>query len=357
MRIKRDFIGMFDGIKGILMLLIVLVHHVTFADAVESRGAADGLIYFFRYSVDMIALFFICAGYSAIPVKDLKTYVKRQGKLLLTPYFLVMVACVLLASVLTLCQGRFRVQEISTRVLAFLYGSVHPFELFGRVWVAAVVAMWFLPTLFWGNLLQQLFLRVSNRKLAQTCLWALVAAAVAFPSAQKLPVPWFLVQGCTALGFLEIGRLLKKSKLLFKPLNPWFLTAAVGLWAWLHWRSEANVASNFWSFWMLDYIGGAAFAVAALQLYLASGLAAARIMEPFAYIGRHSLYFLCIHGTELLAFPWVAELRPELLALPVPVGTAVWLLFLARVAVATMGCMILVRIQNHLLRKKRLCKE
>ena len=43
MRIKRDFIGMFDGIKGILMLIIVLIHHVTFASAVENGDADLGI--------------------------------------------------------------------------------------------------------------------------------------------------------------------------------------------------------------------------------------------------------------------------------------------------------------------------
>lgn len=357
MRIKRDFIGMFDGIKGILMLIIVLIHHVTFASAVENGDVIDGLMWFFRYSVSLIGLFFICAGYSAVPAKNFKEYVTKQAKVLLTPYFLVMIVCVLLVSVLSVCQGRFRIQEISTRVLAFLYGSIHPFELFGQIWVAAVVAMWFLPTLFLGNVLQQLFLRISNRKLAQVCIWVLVAAAAALPSAEEVPVPWFLVQGCTALGFLEIGRLLKQYKLLFKKPNPWVLVAVTLLWVWLHWKSEANVASNIWKLWMLDYIGGAAFAVILLQLYLASGLAAARLMEPVAYIGRHSLYFLCIHGTELLVFPWVAELRPNLLLLPLPVGVTICLLFLARVTASVVGCMILVRIQNYLWRKKTLCKE
>ena len=356
MRIKRDFIGMFDGMKGILMLVIVLIHHVTFASAVEGGAVVDGLMYFFRYSVEIIALFFICAGYSAVPAKNFREYAEKQAKTLLIPYFLVMIACVLLVTVLFLCQGKFRIQEISTRVLAFLYGSMHPFELFGQIWVAPVVAMWFLPTLFWGNILQQLFLRITNRKLAQVCVWTLVAAAVAVPPAEELPIPWFLVQGCTALGFLEIGRLLKQYKLLFKKPNPWALIAVTLLWVWLHWRSEANVGANIWKFWMLDYAGGAAFAAAVLQLYLASGLAAARIMEPFAYIGRHSLYFLCVHGTELLVFPWLAELRPDLLSLPLPMGAVICLLFLARVAVAVLGCMVLVRVRNYL-RRKRLSKE
>lgn len=346
MRIRRDFIGMFDGIKGILMLLIVLVHHVSFAVAVENGAVARGLQWFFQYSVVMIGLFFICAGYSVVPVKNLKEYVKKQGKMLLIPYFGVMAASAVLASALAFAKGEFRIQEISTRVLAFLYGSVRPFELFGLVWVAAVVAMWFLPTLFLGGLLQQLFLRIKNRKAAQGCIWALVAAAAALPSTEQVHIPWFLVQGCTALGFLEIGRLLKTHKVLYRPLNLWFIGGTAVLWVCLHCFSQANVAANIWKLWMLDYIGGAAFAVVVLQLYLASGMAASYWIEPFAYIGRHSLYFLCIHGTELLVFPWIAELRPELLKLPLPVEVTVAGMFILRVALSVAGCMIMVKIGN-----------
>ena len=348
MRIKRDFIGMFDVMKGILMLLIVLVHQVSFSDTVMGSQTAAVLQNWMKYSVTTMALFFIVSGYGMRREEDLKAYVKRQARQLLLPYLILMFVCAGLRGLLFLALGQFRIQEVSTIVLGFLYGANRSFELFGEIWVSAVGAFWFLLALFFSGLFRQLLWRIRNPKVQTVVLWALVVGAVSFPPAERFQFPWCLVQSCTALGYLEVGRLLKERKLLFRKLHPAFVILAAALWVGMHWCSTAQMGANLWPFWMLDYFTAAAFSVVLLWLYLRTGLAAARFTGLLSYIGRYSLYFLWLHGTEMLVFPWDPTVRPLLLSLHLPGWVIFWSIFLIRVAFSLAGCAVISHIHGRL---------
>ena len=352
MGIKRDFIGMFDVMKGILMLMVLMIHHIAFNQAVLPSGMVDMLSQATRYGVTAIALFFMVSGYTLRREENWRGYARRQARQLLVPYFVMMVICVGLRAFFALCMGRFRIQVISPVALAFLYGSNTPFELFGEIWVTSVVAFWFLPVLFFGGVLRQLLWRIGNTALQALCLWGLVAAAVSFPSTDELQLPWFLVQSCTALGYLEIGRLLRQHKVLFRRLPLAFVLAATLLWLFLHRYSNAGVAANLWPFWMLDYLGGAAFGVVVLRLYIRSGFAAARYTGLLSYIGRYSLYFLCMHGMELIVLPWGASMRRPLLELSVPSGVLFWGILLLRLLFVLAGCLLIQRGKLWLQKKR-----
>ena len=348
MQIKRDFIGMFDVLKGILMLLVVLVHQAGFSDRVVELHTAAVLQEMMRYGVVPMALFFIASGYTMRREEDVKGYVKRQARQLLLPYLLLMCVCAGLRGALFLAMGRFRIQEISTVVLGFLYGAVQSFELFGEIWVAEVGAAWVLPTLFFRGLFRQLLWRIKEDRRPTICLWLLVIAAVTFPETERFQIPWLLVQSCTALGYLEVGQQLRKRKALFRRLPVPFVLAAVVCWFLMHRYSSAQMHANNWAFWMLDYLTAAAFSVVLLRLYLRTGLAAARFTGLLSYIGRYSLYFLLVHGGEMVIIPWDMSLREPLRSLPVSGELLFWVLFLLRVAFALVGCAAIVRIQRYL---------
>lgn len=339
--IKRDFVGMFDVMKGILMLMVLMMHHIAFSRAALPFGMVDAMSQAARYSVTPIALFFMASGYTLRREENWRGYAKRQAKQLLAPYFAVMVICVGLRAIIALCLGRFRIQVISPVLLAFLYGSNTPFELFGEIWVTSVVAFWFLPVLFFSGVLRQLLWRIGNTRIQTLCLWGLVLAAVSFPSTDELQLPWFLIQSCTALGYLEIGRLLRQHKVLFRKLPAAFVLAATLLWLFLHRYSTAGVAANSWPFWMLDYLGGAAFGVVVLRLYIRSGFAAARYTGLLSYIGRYSLYFLCMHGMELIVLPWDVSVRRPLQELSIPSGVLFWGILLFRLLFVLAGCFVI----------------
>lgn len=333
MKFKRDFIGMFDVLKGILMILIVLIHTADFILAVMPAGGGAAVTRgLMRYSSVFIVIFFILAGYSFRPPADIGAYIKKQARQLLVPYGIIVISSTALRTLLfTAISGRFRLQEISSGILGGLYGCVLPFELFGRVWAGGIVALWFLLALFFGNVIYALLWRLKNQRLTIFLIWTLSAAAALFPPVETVQLPWCIVQSCAVLGFLEIGRLLRKYKILYRRFHPLLLVPVLGVWVLAYLFSEANVAANLWRFGPVDYAVSSAVAAAVVILYTQSGLAVARFTGLTAYIGRYSLWVLFLHSFELLAIPWNGWLGGAIQRLGIPFGAAIFLLCALRV--------------------------
>ena len=338
MKVKRDFLGMYDAAKGVLMLLVTLAHTNGFVGQMNGRTDGGGL-----FKIDTllpICLFFLIAGYSFRLERDWKAYLKRQAKDLLLPYFLVPVAAALFRAALYAAAGQ-PVSGVSGILLGFLWGACQPMELFGCT-LDTVGALWFLPALFFGGLLHQALLRLPSVKIRRALLWGVVLAAACIPSETAVRLPWFLAQSCTCLGYLELGRLLKKTKAFYRPL-PVAVQVAMGvlaacLLAVFHRYSGASLWANVWTFGALDYFGSALAAAVLLRFYLQSGLAAARLTQPLATVGRYSLYFLAWHGFELVALPWGGAAAALFASSGLPDWGILLLLWAARSAAAMAGC-------------------
>lgn len=357
MRPKRDFPGMFDAAKGILMLLVILAHQKGFFRA--ALGIDSPLLaaksFGEHYDVVIMGLFFLMAGYTTHVEKDLRGYVKRSAKAFLIPYFLTMAALVGLMSVRYLLAGAFSCSVISPILLGFLYGNgIAGAQVLGGWTAESVGAAWFLPALFWSGLFHQLLLRIDRPAVRQAAVWGLTAAAAAVPSAYELSIPWFLVPGCTAVGFREIGRLLKSRKLLYRRPSWPLAGAAVLLSLVLHHVSAAKFWSNLWQLWMLDYLSAAAVGAVLMQVYLWSGLAVADFTDGLAYIGRYSLFFFCLHNIEMLLFPWYKLYVRVAVPFQVPWGAAFLLAYVVRVAFAAAGCHAILWARGRLNRIGRM---
>lgn len=356
MKVKRDYLGMFDVLKGILMLVIALGHHLSFVNGglitveSESRGIFD-------WSATVIALFFIIAGYQFKPTKNIKEYVKRQAVLLLVPYGIaVVISAVLRSIVLWRIEGWFNIRDISTLVLGGLYGSIQDVEVF-HIWTATVVSLWFLPTTFLSGLFFQLLWRIKDSRVTKAVIWVLTIAAVSFPDAFEIQLPFFCVQSCAVLGFMEIGRLLKEKKILYQKLSPVFVMVSCVAFVLCHLFSDANVASNIWKWWMIDYLTACASSVVILKFYLWSGLGCMKYVGFLEYVGTYSLLFFCVHGVELLIVPWDERLGTAIVAanekLQLPLWLIAVLIYVIRVLYTFAGCKVLNSLMKLKYRKKR----
>lgn len=339
MKIKKDFIGMFDVLKGVLMILIITVHTLGFTNDVFPGSAfVRGGLWLFKYGAALVGMFFVFAGYGFRPSADGKKFVKKQAKQFLVPYAVVIVLSSAAITVRDMLLGRFSVGSVSSVVLGGLFGSVGSLHLFGRVWLGGIVALWFLLTFFFGSVIYNFTFRLKNEKARCTLVWLLTALAVAVPKDVAALCPWTLVQSCASLGFMEVGRLLKKQKVFYKKLNPVFAVCALALWAVMHTYSRSSVGINEYRFLHIDYICAVMAAVVFIKAYLASGAAVCDALAPLEYVGRYSLWFFCIHSFELLAFPW-----NETAASLFPVGISpVWVFIISdalRIAFAVLVCM------------------
>lgn len=305
MRIKKDFIGMFDVLKGVLMLLIITVHTLGFTNDVFPRSAfIYGGLRFFEWGAVLVGMFFIFAGYSFRPAADMPKFIKKQAKQFLIPYAVVIILVAVTACIRGLIGSNFTIGSVSSIVLAGVFGSVNAMRLFGKVWIGSVVALWFLLTFFFGSILYNLIWRLKNPKASIALVWILTALAVAVPKNIAFMCPWTLVQSCAVQGFMEVGRVLKKHKLLYKKMNPFFVIAALALWIAMHIYSRSSIGVNEYRFLHIDYIAAAGTAVVFIKAYLASGAAVYDALAPLEYVGRYSMWFFCIHSFELLTFPW-----------------------------------------------------
>ena len=305
MKIKKDFIGMFDVLKGLCILLVITVHTLGFTNSVFPKNSfIAGSLNFFESGVVLIGMFFILAGYSFRPTADIGKFVKKQAKQFLIPYAVVIILATVVTAVRGLLCGNFTVGSVSSILLGGIFGSANSLYLFDKIWIGGVVALWFLLTFFFGSVLYNLIWTLKNQKISIALAWLLTVIAVAVPKDVALLCPWTLVQSCAVLGFMEIGRLLKKHKLLYKRFNIIVIIAVLALWTVIHIYSRSSVGVNEYRFLWLDYIAAAAAAVVFIKAYLASGVAVCGVLAPLEYVGRYSMWFYCIHSFELLAFPW-----------------------------------------------------
>ncbi|MCM1134493.1 MAG: acyltransferase family protein [Clostridium sp.] len=355
MKLKRDFPGMFDVAKGILMLLVILGHQKGFFYStlqVHNLFTASPLIG--GYDVVIMGLFFIMAGYTSHPEKNLKGYLKKSSRALLIPYFLTMIVILMIRIVWDICVGTFDFEIIRSIIFGFLYGNgISGGLLFGQFPAESIGAAWFLLALFWSGLLHQLLLRIPNAVARALLIWGGTIAAVALPDAWHFQFPWALVPGCTAVGFREIGRLLRIQKRFYQKINWPFAVMAAVLSGALHFISTAKFWSNIWQFWMLDYLSAAAMGVVLLHFYINSGLAVARFTDGLAYIGRYSLFFFCLHNIEMLIFPWRRVYAFASSAFHAPWGIAFLIILVGRIVFSVAGCHFILWADGQLKKLRR----
>ncbi len=355
MRIKKDFIGMFDVLKGLLILLVVTVHSLGFTNGVFSDNLfIAGNFKFYKSGVTLMGMFFVFAGYSFRPPSGIGKFFKKQAKQFLVPYAIVIALAMVAAAVRGLIRGDFTVGSVSAFVLGGLFGNVGiPVRLFGKAWMENIGSLWFLLALFFGSVFYSLIWRLKNPKASIALVWILTAIAVAVPKRIALMCPWTIVQSCAALGFMEIGRLFKKYKLFYKKWNPVLIIGILILWVVLHIYSSAGMALNEYRFLWIDYLVSAAGAVVFIKAYLASGAAVWGALAPLEYVGRYSMWFLCIHSFEFIAFPW--NETEKMRAIFSPWISPVWVFVISdllRIVFAVLVCLIINYIYGKILLRR-----
>lgn len=357
--IKRDYIGMFDVLKGFLLFGIVFAHHYSFLNGGLREFIPDAPgARFCEWSALEIGLFFVIAGYQYHSAKSISFYIRKQASQLIVPYFAALTLVAVLKFLLHYAAvGEIRIQEISTILGGACYGAIQNTEILG-VWIYSIQAFWFLPTFFLGNLFFQILNRLPER-CAAACILILTVAAVYMPDAYHFQLPWFLVQSCGALGFMELGYFLKKRRILYQKIPAWFMVGTLCLYVGCHLFSSANVASNIWRAGIIDYAAACGMSVIVLRLYLKWGIGEWSCLSLLEYVGMYSSLFFLVHGIGLLVIPWEAPLGEKIMSLGLFAGRPVWIagtvLYLVRCLGIFCGCLGLNRLLKirHKIKLKR----
>lgn len=190
--------------KGIGILLVMLGHTNMF----RAECTIPDWLYI-SIETFHVPMFFIIAGYFSKSFdNDWCAVIGKYFKRLVIPFLWTALIVIAYNTILSIKRNDSLI--IKGILGSFLIGDTSQSlsSFFGFPFDMGVGPVWFLMALFWAK---SIYYFISRYKVEYTCAICLGISYVM--SLINLPLPFFLKQGVTALGFVAIGALLNKHKL------------------------------------------------------------------------------------------------------------------------------------------------
>lgn len=295
--VNRGRVEWVDFAKGIAMLLVIAGH--TLLSGGKASNILRGMIYSFH-----MPLFFILSAYTFRPSSDLEEYKAKTKKLcrsLGIPVALIILFDIAANAVLHQFQPLFQFFYWKEELYRILFSSATATNYAGSEIIGLGMA-WFLFTLFFGRILfdychfifeeKQLFiicllLSISGILLGQSQYTvfsidlALVIQLFLF-FGYKMKSSYLTVFSWKRLLLFAISWLLLLLLIFPNPDQTTYLELAVRRY-------------NLFPLFYLDALAGTLFIV---ELSLLFTKKLKHITKPFSYLGRNSIYLLCIHTVD-----------------------------------------------------------
>ncbi|WP_026657848.1 acyltransferase family protein [Butyrivibrio sp. AC2005] len=309
----KNTLGMFDLLKGIIMIAVMLYHtyglfdfmavYNSVYDLVRDRGVLF-LIIFLLLKVFMQAIMpvlFIISGYG-FRKTSLKKCLNKQFKILLVPYLTicVMAFVVNLIGFYVLYGGiRASIKSSIQVLIIFLLGFPKESALFG-ITIDSNGVGWFLLALMFGNIIfNQLLNHFEGKKLLYS---SVISACIGWLLGLGNALPWSISQGFVAAFFLYIGYTAKKKKLLTSPESIKNRNKVVGLIIFATTIVGAienfNIADSSYIFGPLSIFLYGLYSLLVIYFFLCFNCLKGTISMFVRKVGRLSLYVYCAHTIE-----------------------------------------------------------
>ncbi len=243
-----------------------------------------------------LAVFFIISGYTLKNDFSIQ-YIRRKFSSLMTPYFITCLALMGGAVAKMFVWGYTSISDITAVVRDYILysfmasGAITTFagiDIGGRIGV-----IWFLPALFFAIVTVLLLLKVSNKSLRYVLCLSL--ALIAYISAKFIWLPFSIQSGLAAAPFVLLGYQCRQNQWLTnlsckRVLPCFFIWGTTFL---LNTSVVTFVTAN-----MPDLLLSSLCALSSSLciIFLSQKLTKARFLP---WIGRNSIWFLCIHLFEL----------------------------------------------------------
>ena len=321
---------MFDLLKGVAMLGVLFIHSIY----LENR--LFGSVWYERIGHTLLMpSFFLMSGYW-LKKKSIKEGVKNGTVYLLKPLLLVLVIMNFVGFVHRAIQG-----NLQEWVDVFLVPSV----LMTNTSNSRLGPLWYILALFWAWCIFYVVVQVKDekRQILIAVLSALIGGIL-----MPFKIPFQIAQGLVAFFYVYVGYLIKKKKLLDKKLHfgVYIFLAAI-------WLLIVNVGSLDFYFYNVKYgiisvIGSLCGAFLLIKLFLYINLLEWKALDGIRWVGRYSMWFMCIHALEGAIFPW------KFLFAYVEKGrwTGTLLQFVLRVLLILSVCIMLQKFQMYYKRRK-----
>lgn len=282
-----------DIARGIAMLCIIIGH--------LGNRTINRVVFTFH-----VPIFFLISGFFISEKTSLSEFMKKRIRSLIVPY---VCTCIVIIGIATL--GNYITGGIWESLWAFgrwtyasLYGAgnyyTEPF------YIKAIGAIWFLWATFWGQLFLKLSFKLNDKYRP---LFVLFLFLVGYFSRFLLWFPLSIQAGCCATLFIYIGYICKKSKAVVEmiPDETKNVAKVFALFVWLFFIKD------FQSFSLvhcdvgrgiIDIFGALCGCYIVLQISKIIEKYVAGLRKALAFIGKYSIFVLCIHIIELNLFPW-----------------------------------------------------
>ena len=345
-------IGMFDMLKGVGMITIVLAHTAELYPMQISGGLSLTAFFPFIYREALMAAFFIASGYG-FRKRSIGKCIQQQLRALLKPYCITAVCTSLLHLLCHYMAFHYFPSSVTETLKVaggFLLGLPHTTTYAGQQFFSTG-PMWYLLSLLIGWVLLDAILNIFPEKYTH---WAVLGIMLlGWGTTLVWELPFSLSQGAVIVPYLYIGYLAKKRRLFETPLSgrakAGLIASALGVVAGvLLTQSTDCVSMAQWNFGPVSILldAGAGLGILSMVLWFQ------RRVDNFVTrgiqaIGRRSLYIFCIHTVELTAIPWYL-MPPKFAAHPV---LGVVLQFTLSMGSVLLFCELLLRWKDRKFRR------
>lgn len=346
--VKRNTVnrlGMFDLVKGILMVIIIAGHSVTdYFHYWEYDIRSDILVgsFFSLLSVVMygiIPMFFMICGYG-FRKKTMGKAIKGQIKYFWKPYLIVTIATALLVIAKKIMISGSIAEGLRYQVLPYLLAFCPGDRFFTGIYMGSIGPIWFFWVFVTAGILLNAVLQ-EEQYWIQLCLVIILACTGLM--LRNVTLPWCIQQTLICGGYMYIGWLMKKLKILEKklPLYLIFLIALLSAATVLRGGSlevSQNVYTNGADDLLVSCLAGVILVFGAVKINYFNG----RVSDGLRWVGKNAMYICCIHTVSYTVVPW--KHLAEYLENVKPVGAAAEMLL--QFVIAFGGCLMIERFQG-----------
>lgn len=301
--IRKNTIGMFDGLKGVIVIYVILFHSFIEVWAVNdctwypliwkilncSRGVAMGTL-------------FIISGYGFRPIKKIKT-LKNQVKYILKPYFLAFLCSILLRIPLNISRSHPPFEGAMERILGCLLGQMGQRDIWGYQ-TESIFVFWYFLALLGGYLLLSLIFRLIRKEIwrgivASCCVLGGYVLGIFFSG-----LPYVIIPTLLSVGFLYFGYIMKKRAWLFSNLS-FMMIIILSIFSFVALAfGSVDLGNGYLKLGLIDYIGTVCGGFLLLRIYCWLFSSEWKIYIPLMFFGRNSYLIIALHGFENLVFQW-----------------------------------------------------
>lgn len=365
-------LGMYDLLKGFIMLIVVLMHsrslfpgllidkilafdnvgYTKYTPAVYGVSIIFRIVYSLILTVAMalIPALMVIAGYGFRKRTIAKSFL-AQFKKLLRPYVITTVAATAIHCLIHYATFRNwpgALGESAKVLFGMILGFTQTITI-GNFTFFANGAIWYILSVFWSLTIFSIIVNKASEKNIK--YFVLVLSVIGWALSYVKYTPWAISQGLVGLVYVYIGYKLKQRKFfirghetkgkrlfIFAIFIPNLIMSFFGM--------VMLMADNVYSLGPISYIWTGLMAVGVISVALRMNVLRGRLWNGLRRIGRYSLYFLCVHTVEMIAVPWyeVAKYfeKNQLLGF--------WIIYVLRLTIILCGCYIVVVIKRFITR-------